>query len=511
MQRAAPLTLVLVAYAVLSTSALVAQVAEPADEPGVPIVEVPAEESAAPAGGDAEESVEGGTDTDASERGMHRGERPQRIRMEERNELQEQSRQQEEVGKLIEQQIERALDAGEDIPDFEIMKEHAKDQLFEASESHAEQDGVSMAGEHRVCFRSDGSVTDQRVECDPDQSSHFGIQEEAMQGDRGGNSGFAPVSDESMQEHMDERFEQPAFVSGDLTGIVSEALERLGTMMTQMQANPAAMAQIQETITFLSGVLRQQSAGQVPADIAEQIRMRLERIIQTVGSAESGGSPYEEHHEFGGPDMNRVIAMMEKMIPKLPQVIAIFDEEGVPVDPDARAAAEEAVSTFDRLKGPCIQGDMDACKELGKVMGGIESRMRPPMEKAMMETGRFDLGIKIQALMGEDMEGMEGMGPPPGMLEDSHQGPPQGFDPSQFRSPSPGMHSGYGNPPPGMEDGSYGRSPEGFYPSSYNHGGMPSSYPMPSGMDNRGYDPSFMQHDGGSYEYPMHQDGGSEQ
>ncbi|TSC99978.1 MAG: hypothetical protein Greene101449_418 [Candidatus Peregrinibacteria bacterium Greene1014_49] len=494
MLKSPVLALVLAGYAALSTSALVAQIIED-QAPTQPSEEsVPADDSAA----EASESVEESPSSESEEGTLHRVEKPQRIRQEQRDQLQEQSRQQEEVGRIIEQQIERALDSGEDIPDFEVMKERAKEQLFEASESHAEMQGEAMGEEHRVCFRSDGSVTDNRQECDPDQSSHFGIQE-TEPGDSDA-FGYAPASDANMQEHMEERFGQSEFQSTDLTGVVSEALERLSAMMSHMQGNPAAMTQIQETITYLSAVLRQQSTGQTPAeDTREQIRMRLERIMQTVQSS-GGGADGHMGQGFGSPDMSKVLAMMEKMIPKLPQVIAIFEEEGIAVDPDARAAANEAVEALGRLKGPCSEGQMESCMELGEVMSTIDQRMRPPMEAAMEAAGKYEVGMRIQELMSEGMEDMDmdNMGPPPGMNGgsshqgppsgyefrgqppgmngDYHQGPPNGFDPSQFRGQPPGMQ-GYGQPPHGY--------------------GAPQQYPQYPQGDHQspppeGFDPSMM-------------------
>lgn len=465
--RAAPLPLVLAAYAVVSTSALVGQFLVPTEEEVIPAMEAADEADTS----DQDESTDMPAEDGGEEEGVsgtRRGDRPVRIRMEERNELKEQNRQQEEVGELIEQQIERALDAGEDVPDFEVMKERAKEQLFQASESHGEQGGASAGEEHRVCFRTDGSVTDNREECDADQSSHFGLQTGSQQMP-GGEPGFAPVSDEHMQEQLQERFGQTEFVSADLTGVVSEALERLSAMMGHMQNNPAAMSKIQEAMTYLSGVLRQQSTGQTPSeDTRDQIRMRLESIMQAVSSG-GGGSGGQGPTGFGPPDMSKVLSMMETMIPKLPQVIAIFEEEGIPVDPDARAAANEAVEAFARLKGPCSGGDMESCMELGSVMSTIDQRMRPPMEAAMEAAGKYEVGMRIHQLMSEGMEGMDmdTMGPPPG-----------------------------------MNDG-------------YNHGSMPP-YPMPSDM-HEGYDPSRMEQ--GGYQYPMppdavphddiEQDGGS--
>ena len=496
MLKSPALALVLAGYAALSTSALVAQVLENESTPTHSLEETePADASA----GDGPESAGESPVSDSEEGAVRRGEKPQRIRQEERNQLQDQSRQQEEVGRIIEQQIERALDSGEEIPDFEVMKEQAKQQLFEASDYHAEMQGSPMGEEHRVCFRNDGSVTDNREECDPDQSRHFGIQEPAP-GDADA-FGYAPASDASMQEHMEERFGQPEFQSADLTGVISEALERLSSMMGNMQGNSAAMTQIQETITYLSGVLRQQSAGQTPPeDTREQIRMRLERIMQTVQSS-GGGADGHMGQGFGPPDMSRALAMMEKMIPKLPQVIAIFEEEGITVDPDARAAANEAVEAFGRLKGPCSEGQMESCMELGNVMSMIDQRMRPPMEAAMMAAGKPEVGMRIHELMSEGMEGMEmeDMGPPPGMQGDpGHQGPPNDYE---FRGPPPGMNGDYHQgpppgmngidqfrgPPPGMQG--YGQPPRGY--------GAPQQYPQyPQGEHQgpppEGFDPSMM-------------------
>lgn len=216
--------------------------------------------------------------------------------------------------------------------------------------------------------------------------------------------------------------------------------------------------------------------------------------MQTVSSSSGAAGGYGTEG-FSGPDMSRVLAMMEKMIPKLPQVIAIFEEAGIAVDPDARAAAEEAVATFARLREPCGNGDMESCMQLGQVMGSIESRMRPPMERAMMSAGKPEVGMRIHALMDEGMEGMddmERMSPPPGM-QGNYGRPPAMFDPSQSREGAPHPYP----MPPYMQEqydparGYQPRSNEG-YPMRSDSAPYPmppdGAYPMPSAGSQEGYE-----------------------
>lgn len=405
-------------------------------------------------------------------------ERPLRIRGEERDRLEEESQQQESIGRNIERQREAAVDAGEEIPDFEVMRAQAEAQLFQAAETHPApgvQPGEVGGSEASVCFRTDGSVTSSRVECDPDQGRHFGIQEESVHGAEGGfpdDAGYAPPSDDLMQEHMEDRFGEMTIPSGDLLSIVTEALDRLSAMIVNMQGNPAALAKIQQTMNFLSGILRQYGSGQTPPppDIGEQIHARLGEIMQAVsgpGGSSGPGGPGGPGG-FGSPDMGRILGMMEKMIGKLPQVFAIFEGAGIPVPQEARDAAAEATETFNRLREPCASGDMQSCMQLGEVMKGIEQRMRPPMEAAMQQYPEkgFEVGMRIHALMSE---GMEDMDPPPGMM-DRNYGPPSGM-----------MEQGYG-PPPGMRDGNYGPRPDmmnqGYRPRP---GTMEGPYGSPSG------------------------------
>lgn len=432
-------------------------------------------------------------DADNGEAAGQTVERPARIRQEDRDRLEEQSRMQEEMGRLIERQRDQALDAGTDVPDFNTLKARAEAQLFQAAEGVGpgmpppgmqahDRPGTPPQGHgtQRVCFREDGSVTTVREECDWDQSRHFGVEEQ-----RG-----------EYEQRVEERFEgfQPQAGPSDdqLIMIVSEALDRLSQMIGPMRNNPAALEGIQETISYLSGVLRDYGSGATPGpEVAEEVRVRLELIMRTMDSQDDPGGGGFGH---GGmpEDMNHIMDMMETMIGKLPQVIAIFEEEGIPVAPEARAAAADAIAAFARLKEPCRSGDMESCKQLGEMMSGIDQRMRPPMEAAMMASGNQEAMIRIHALMDEGMENsgpppMNGhRGPPPEMMRD-RRGPPASFDPSQFQnaphkqwrdSPPPGgMQQGYGPPPNGMHQGSYGP------PSGYQHSEgweeVPSQYDTP--------------------------------
>jgi hypothetical protein len=301
----------------------------------------------------------------------------------------------------------------------------------------------------RVCFRTDGSVTSVREECDPDQGRHFGVPPpDSPQG-----SGSPFPSDDKVTEYLSQQFvatAPPQQGGGNLLSIVSEALQRLSGVVPKMEGNPEGLKKVQETIGWLGGIL-QQYAGGMSAEEEKRLAGEIAERLMPIAGVIGGGGPGSPGGPGGGPDMKDVPMMMEKMMGKLPKVIAIFEEGGVSVPPEAKQASEKAIALFAEIKGPCMAGDMNACSRLREVPEILEREMRPLMEQAVMASGKFEVGMKAKALMEEGIE--EGFGPRAGPVQPqmapgtqpgvmSPQGmPPQNFGPMQPQM-APGTQSG---------------------------------------------------------------------
>ncbi len=322
------------------------------------------------------------------------GTKPQRLTKDERDRKEAESKLREEVGRRIESLRESQGDAiGTDVS-FDELRAQALQQLNIAASAldspspsasadgghdqaagEGEQINGLTAEQRLVCFRADGSVTDQRDECAENQSGFFGLAAEEQensawhgeeQWQREDHRGFTMPSDDAMAEQMSRRFEPHAAAPG-------------------------------------------------PG-----------------GHGMTG--------DFGPPNMTAILAMMDKMIAKLPKVIAIFEGAGIPIDPQAREAARAAEALYKEVRDDCGNGTMSACMRMEEIGTMLETRMRPPMEKAIMKSGQWQVGMQIGALMSEGMDGMM-MGPPGG----SSHGMPGGGYPGDYPP------SGYG-PPSGYED-----------------------------------------------------------
>lgn len=347
-------------------------------------------------------------------------ERPRRIRQNERDKLEEESAIRNAVGDNIERQMEQAADAGVDLS-FEEAKAQAEAQLFQASASYGHASAEEMTsfpreGEtsfeaspfdhsggnpfdagssyephgsegyeddgmlQRVCFRSDGKVTNRREECDTDQSGHFGFESQTAYGSEQGHGyegGYDVPSYEDVSGYMNQQFTTdmpPTFSQGD-RGDYGPAMHDPG-----------------------------QTIGMTPASQMTFILTMMDDIMNT----------------------------------RLPKVFALFEGGGMNAT-QPRVIFQRAAALFNELQGPCRAGTMEFCFRLSEV-ADIMMRMRPIMEKAIMESGNWQIGMQIGQIM---EEGMEGMGPPPGM----HGGPPSGMG---NYGPPPGMNGGYG-PPPGYD------------------------------------------------------------
>lgn len=406
-------------------------------------------------------------------------ERSRHIRSDERDYLEQLNDQQEKLGDEIQRAIEAQGDVIGEGKSFEEIKAEAESKLNIASQS--QQLSPESVGEvhgaapdasvkpSRVCFAADHSVTSDPNSCDPDQSRHFGFAQENGPEDQG----FAIPSSEEVFDSMSEDFTTQTPSGGSVLSIISDALIRLSGMIPSMNGNPAALAQIQETIRWLSGLLTQHDAGELSAsqeaDLARQIADRLSGIASMMGGSTQGGSTQGGPGGFGPPNMQMIVTMMEKMIEKLPKVFAIFEEEGIPVSQEAREAYENGAALFRELK-PLCEAEAQKCFELKNVAVFFE-KMRPSMEKAITESGKFEVGMRIHQLISDGMEGMPMQGPGPsggqfGPPSGGNDGPPPpGYDgrpPSGQYGPPPGYPTGDHGSQSGYPSGDYGPPPNGY-------------------------------------------------
>lgn len=366
-------------------------------------------------------------------------EKPPSIRTDEREDLERKYDEQERLG----EEIQRAMEAQGDVvgegKSFEEIKAEAEARLNTAAQSHAEDQPEggephaatpdASAEQTRVCFTVDNTVTSDESSCDPDQSRHFGFAEENKP-----DEGHAIPSSEEVFDSVSEDFTTQVSAGGSVLTLISEALTRLSGMIPSMNGNPPALAKIQEAIQWLSGLLTQHDAGQLSpsqeTELAQQIRDRLSAIAALMGKGNQERGMMRGKGEYGGPNMQMILTMLEKMMEKLPKVFAIFKEEGIPIAQEALDAYAQGMALFRELQPQCV-ADKQKCSSLKDVIATLE-RMRPPMEKAMMESGKMEVGMRIHKLMDEGMEGMpmEGSGPSGGHEGYGQFGPPPGSYPS---------------------------------------------------------------------------------
>lgn len=167
-----------------------------------------------------------------------------------------------------------------------------------------------------------------------------------------------------------------------------------------------------------SGVLERESRYEVPSygDVSQYMNQQFTLSEDFSHGIPSSGDPFQGGGGFAEsfilPQMSFILQMMETMMAKLPQVFAIFEAAGLQTPPESRSAYEKGIARFTELKGPCAGGDMQSCFQLTEV-ADIMMEMRPAMEKAIWESGKWEVGMQIGQLMSQ---GMGGMPIPPGMM-----------------------------------------------------------------------------------------------
>jgi len=220
--------------------------------------EATAEDTVAPKGNDAAaQSI----DQEEPSANMRRATKPTRIRQDQRDQLKSENAMRERVGDTIGRSCEALSDQGEAC-NFDALKEQALQRLEGAAALYTEEEQHDT--QKLVCFDENGEVTNDRDMCAEDQSSFFGLSSDGSAD--GEDAGFGIPSYEDVSAKMSDRFVGPSSSLGgaDLLSIVSEALDRLSGMVTSMQGNPQALAQIQDAMKWLSGILRQYGGGQTP-------------------------------------------------------------------------------------------------------------------------------------------------------------------------------------------------------------------------------------------------------
>lgn len=373
------------------------------------------------------------------------------LRKEDRDALREEHQQQEMIGDQVSRMREGMQEAGQEV-DIAALREEATARLEQAAGIHLAapsfdetfHEPVEMPTPAGACFREDGSTAVNREECDVDQGRHFGLRP----GDTGHGAPPSALIEEKMQEHFGP-FTQPSTHGPNVIEIIGEALQRLGSKVSMFADQPDIQSQIRETIRWLSQVLADYADREPSAEesmqLADEIQSRLESIMTVMGGS---SMQYGHGGQRGGvtmmmgppPGMAKgIIMMMEHMMSKLPMIITIFEENGIPVLSDAHRAVQEAQALFKEIRPACESNPMN-CMRLREVAVILESRMRPPMEQAMMASGNMQLGMQIQKMMAEDgMMGpppmMDRMGPPPG-FDSMHMGAPEGFGPPPGFGPS---------------------------------------------------------------------------
>ncbi len=337
--------------------------------------------------------------TDASQSvSVRKGEKPRSIRKDERLQLEQDSERRNALGNEIERLQERAADAGEHVS-FEELKAQAEAKLFRASASYGQEAPPSYNGKNAYPNPDGMPVQEnapQRV-CFRSDGSITTDRNEC--GDQ--SIHFGMQSDDMAD--TEDRYDAPSYDA-------------------------------------VSGFMNRQFVPSEP----QYGHSPFSGTPQGSGGFPGGGMPQQ---------MTMILKMMDTiMMDKLPKVFAIFEEAGLQIPSESRSAHQKATARFAELKGPCAQGNMESCLQLSEV-ADIMMGMRPAMEKMIMESGKWEVGMQIGQLMSQ---GMEGMPMPPGM----RGGPP----------PMMQGGGGYGGPPAG-----YGNMPEYGGYGNYG-GGMPGGY-----------------------------------
>jgi len=427
--------------------------------------------------------------------------RPHRLRKEEREEMREEHEKSREMGRTIEQLRDAAIDRGED-PTIEKLKEAAETKLQEASDELAREEeereerleqfmeGHAAPGPEPknklVCFRTDGTVTGVREECDQNQGKHFGIPPHA-EAIAPGHGGVPPPFQKDYSDEMEQRFYAP---KGPMDGppllhIIGEAIHRLGGALEHTQGDAEIESKIRETIVWLSSILAQYGSNEPGAEEREQLAQEIHERLFALESNFGPPGP-------GGPeDIEHILEKIARIFEKLPQVFAIFEREGITIASEAQESYEEAKMKFQEGSERCKENKQE-CHLLKEIFEILEFRMRPPMEKAMMASGKIEVIQEIEEIMGEDGPPPDHFGPPPG----DFPGPPMMPPGEPYPMPPDGGMPGY---PPKM------MPPDEPYPMPYPppDGGMPGYPPpmMPPGGPYPEY-PPMPPHNGPDYPMP---------
>lgn len=341
------------------------------------------------------------TEPSAAEEPAPKRERPAHMRKDQREELKAINAVQEAVGARIERQCEAQWAGGQgEACDFAAVKEQAVQEIAGAAEIYREDQPQEMEQEAAAaaCFQRDCEPTNDRSACASleEQRACFGMPT-ASQG-----------SEEDLgMEELEGLEDSEAWHENESTWYGEEERMR-DEEESRWHGNDRTSGPGNDIPYYLPSEADMMQYGQQNY-VAEPMH--------------SGARPFDDVL----PDMREMLTVMEIMLPKLEKAIAIFERAGIAVPEQSRATARKALESFERLKGPCGAGDIQACMELGNSMGGIEANMRPPMERAMQEAifggkippeAAMRAGMEIQTMMSEGMEGMmqKGHGPPPGMM-----------------------------------------------------------------------------------------------
>jgi len=353
-------------------------------------------------------------------------EKPNRIRTEERNQIKEESKKTEQVGREVERMRDAAEDSGEKVT-TEELRERAEQKLYQAVQDfsgnteEAVMQSTASSDYHpsekkRVCFRSDGSVTDNREECDNDQGKHFGMP------DKGEDiRGYGPPPQE-FDSQMDHRFvpsDRP-MMGPPILDIVADSLHRLSGAMEHVRGTDAEV-RVREAIVWLSSVLADYASGEPEKDerirLAQEIHMKLSELDLGFPKPPDMGPP--------GIPFEKILEEIDMIMKKISQVITIFEEAGIEIPVESRQAYEDARVLFEELRGPCKE-DKQQCKRLEEIFEILENRMRPAMEKAIESSGNEEVMRRVEELMDEGMH----QGPMPGPY-------PPGSEPYPMPGPYP--------------------------------------------------------------------------
>ncbi len=387
--------------------------------------------------------LEDGTEAASSRTAI---EKPLRIRQEERDAMKQEHQEAERLGNEMDRLQESFAESGEGTVPIEVLRDLATEKLkmggerpsMEGSQvDHGDgeyEEGHQTSDEHQLrCFGTDGAVTDVRDQCDPDQGKYFGMTHDARNED---------ISD-SMETRFaqSERGEQGEGDGPPLLTIISNAIGHLSQILEETRGQDADKeADVKEVIAWLGTILgRYASAEPSPEErtaLAQEVRSKIESVVGHFEGRQGGG--------MQGPDCSMIITRMKGMIiEKLPQVIAIFDEAGLPVSDDARAALEEARQKFEAVT-VSIAENPSSCMDLRSIFEILETRMRPSMEKTIMESGDAQVMKRVMELVGEEghempssMNGQGNFDRKNFDTKGAHRGFPQEMDGSRhFGAPS---------------------------------------------------------------------------